>query len=307
MTEVKYEFSCSKTRNEVFLPPAQDNIGCSMLDIHLQNEDQRVINAIYDHFRSTSKWPGTRTLRKELGRTVVDSVIKRNKPSLVEMFKDNMVEYYKLTFHGFLVCPKASDDIRTLLRYLELLKSKFEETPEIREITSKEIEQALELPKDQSRRLSALIQLGNLWSGGASFGSDGWSVGVVSDIEDLMDSKTAEEYLKNRLKKEEQRQREIQKRYSKMDKFPILSWLSFNVNLWLSSYIAFSLSPKSLPIAVFIILWFALYSTSKVCENVFEKRVPFFSSEKVLEKAVWWIATIGISFVAGVILKNLSD
>ncbi len=285
---------------------AQGNTGCAMLDIHLRNEDQRVINAIYDHFRLTGKWPGIRTLRKELGRAVVDSVIKRNKPALVEMFKDNMVEYYKLTFHGFLVCPKGNDDIQMLLRYLDFLKNRFEENPETREITSTEVEKALELSKDQSRRLSALIQVGNLWGGGASFGSDGWSVGVVSDIEDLIDFKSAEEYLKNRLKKEEQRQKEIKKRYSKMDKSPILSWLSFNVNLWLGSYIAFLFSRKSLPIAVFIILWFALYSTSKVCEDVFEKRVPFFSSEKVLEKAVWWIATVGISFLAGVILKNLS-
>jgi sulfur relay (sulfurtransferase) DsrC/TusE family protein len=276
-----------------------------MLDIHLQNEDQRVINAIYDHFQSTSKWPGIRTLRKELGRTVVDSVAKRNKPSLVEMFKDNMVEYYKLTFHGFLVCPKASDDIRTLLRFLELLKSKFEKNPEIREITSKEIEQALELSKDQSRRLSALVQLGNLWGGGASFGSDAWRVGVVSDIEDLIDSKTVEDYLRNRLKKEEQRQREIEKRYSKLDKFPLLFWISFNINLWLGSYIAFLFSRKSLPIAIFIILWCALYSISKVGEGVFKKRVPFFSSEKVLEKLIWWIITIGISFAAGIILKTL--
>ncbi len=240
------------------LRPVQDNI-CSMLDIHLRNEDQRVINAIYDHFRSTGKWPGIRTVRKELGRRVVDSVVERNKPSLVEMFKENMVEYYKLTFHGFLVCPKANDDIQTLLRYLEFLKNKFEENPETREITSTEVEKALELSKDQSRRLFALIQLGYLWGGGASFGSDAWSVNVVSDIEDLVDSKSAEEYLKNQLKKEEQRQREIEKRYSKIDKFPLLFWISFNINLWLGSYIAFSFSRKSLPIAIFIILWFALY------------------------------------------------
>lgn len=278
-----------------------------MLNIHLPKKDKRVINAIYDHFRSSGKWPGTRTVRKELGRTSVESVIIRNKPPLVGKFEDNGVEYYRLTWHGFLACPEAKEDIQTLLRYLELLKNKFEENPEIREITSTEVEQTLELSKDQSKRLFVLIQLGYLYSGFSFSGSDIWSAGVISDIEDLVESKTADEYLKSRLKKEEKKRREYEKQYSKLDKFHILSWLSFNVNLWLLSYIAFALSSKTLPVSIFIILWFTLYSISKVCEEVFKKTVPFFSSEKVLEKIIWWVVTIIISGAAGIIsMKILS-
>jgi hypothetical protein len=278
-----------------------------MLDIHLQNEEQKVINAIYDYFRSTGKWPGARSFRKELGKVLVESVLGQHKLQLAEKFEDDRVEHYRLTFRGFLVCPSAKGDIQILLRYLNLLKLKFEKNPEIREITSREVEEALELSKEESKRLSVLIDLGHLWSGSASRGENEWTIGVPNDIEELIESEGLEKYLIDRLEKEEKWQKEYEKIYFRLDKFRILSWLSFNTNLWLASYIAFSFSKKSLPITIFVVLWFTLYSISKVSEDIFKKRVPFFSAEKLLEKLIWWIITIIVSGAAGIITKLLSS
>ena len=289
-----------------FLRLASDNVGCPMLDIRLRNEDQRVINAIYHHFLSIGKWPGARSFRKELGRALVESVLGQHKPQLMEKFEDDRVERYRLTFRGFLVCPSAKNDIQILSRYINFLKLKFEKNPEIREITSREVEEALELSKEESRRLSVLIDLGHLWSGSASRGENEWTTGVPDDIEDLIESEGPEKYLKGRMEKEEKWQKEHEKIYFKLDKFKLLSWISFNANLWLASYIIFSFSKKSLPITMFVVLWFALYSISKICEDIFRKRVPFFSSKKVLEKAIWWIITFAISGGVGFLTRVLS-
>jgi hypothetical protein len=227
----------------------------------------------------------------------------------VQKIEDNRIEHYKLTFHGVLTCSEAKDDVQMLLRYIDFLKKKYEENPAVQEVTSTEVEQSLKLSKEQSIRLSALIDLGNLYAISAtSLGRAEWKAGVPDDIEDIVEANSPEEYLKKRLRKEEERQKELEKVYSerKIDRVKLLAWLSFNVNLWLAEYILFSsyhkiLSdyPNLLIIPVAITIWFALYSVIKVLEDIFRKEIPFFSSKIVLEKWIWWLITIGISGIGG--------
>jgi hypothetical protein len=276
-----------------------------MIDIRLSDNEQNVINAIYEHFYSSNKWPIARALRKKLGRKTVESVVVRKEPQLVQKFEDNGIECYRLTFHGVLICSRAKDDVQMLLQYISFLKKKFEENPEIQEITSTDVEESLKLLREQSIRLSVLIDLGHLWGGSASnLGRSGWKAGVPDDIEDIGEANSPEEYLKKRLKKEEERQKELEKLYSRrIDKFRLFSWLSFNINLWLVSYILYTFFPKALPITMVINIWFALYSISKILEDIFRKKVPFFSSEKVLDKIIWWVITLLISFFVGFITR----
>ena len=282
-----------------------------MINIQLSEDEKNVINTIYKHFRSSNnKWPVARVIRKELGRKTVESVVARKKPQLIQKFEESRIEYYKLTFHGVLICPESKDDVQMLLQYIDFIKKKFHENPEIHEVTSTEVEESLKLSKEQSTRLSVLIiKVGYLYGNSASSGGNEWKAGVPDDIEDIAESNSSEEYLKKRLKKEEERQKESEKFYSgkKVDRFKLLSWLSFNVNLWLASYIAIIFTKKTLPIIIFVIIWFFLFSLSKVLEEVFRKKIPFFSSEKVLEKTIWWIITIFISGIGGVITKILSN
>lgn len=272
-----------------------------MINIRLLDNDQNIINVIYKYFLVNNKWPVARSIRKELGRKAVESIIARKDPQLIQKFEDNRIESYKLTFHGVLICPEAKDDVQILLQYISFLKKKFEENPEIQEITSTDVEESLKLTKEQSIRLSVLINLGCLWGKSASFGGNEWKAGVPDDIEDLAETNSPEEFLEKRLKKEEERQKKYEKMYSpkKIDKFRLFSWLSFNINLWLVAYILHTFFPEALPITIVINIWFALYSISKILENVFSKKVPFFSSEKVMEKMIWWIITIIISGVGG--------
>jgi len=277
-----------------------------MIDIRLSKDEQNVINAIYEHFCSNNKWPVARVIRKGLGRKTVESVVVRKEPQVVQKIEDNRIEHYKLTFHGVLTCSEAKDDVQMLLRYIDFLKKKYEENPAVQEVTSTEVEQSLKLSKEQSIRLSALIDLGNLYAISAtSLGRAEWKAGVPDDIEDIVEANSPEEYLRKRLEKEEKRQEGLKKMYStkRIDSFRLFSWLSFNINLWLISYMLHTFFKKALPITMFINIWFALYSISKILEDIFRKKVPFFSSEKVLDKLIWWVITLLISFFVGFITR----
>ena len=129
----------------------------------MKNSEEQIINTIYDHFQKFGKWPGARTVHNELGKETVEKVFIQKKPRPIEKIQDNGIECYRLTFHTFLDCQKARDDVALIYSYLEMLKEKFKKNPEIQKITSVEIEQSLKLSNEQSKRLMKLIDLGGLW------------------------------------------------------------------------------------------------------------------------------------------------
>ena len=129
----------------------------------MENSEEQIINTIYDYFKISATWPGVRTLHNKLGKEIVEKVSIQKKPRLIEKIHDNGVECYRPTFRAFLECPKAKDDVELIYSYLEMLKEKFNQNPEIQKITSVEIEQSLKLSNEQSKRLMKLIDLGGLW------------------------------------------------------------------------------------------------------------------------------------------------
>lgn len=269
----------------------------------MKNSEEQVINTIYDHFKRSATWPGVRTIHKELGKETVEEVSIQKKPKLIEIIQDNSIECYRLTFRTFLECPKAKDDIELIYSYLKMLKEKFNKNPQIQKITSVEIEQALKLSKEQSKRLMKLIDLGVLWGKGISRG-DPWEIEIQDDIEELVELDSPKEYLIKRLERKEKEQKEYEKWSSKKPNyFQLLAWLSYNINLWFFSYISYSNFPKIFRVVITISVWFVLYTICKVSEDVFSKKIPFVSGKKVMEKTLWWIVSIGISVISAFVDK----
>lgn len=271
----------------------------------MKNSEVQVINTIYDNFKMSATWPGVRTLHKKLGKEIVEKVSIQKKPRLIEKIHDNGVECYRPTFRAFIECLKAKGDVELIYAYLEMLKEKFNQNPEIQKITSVEIEKSLKLSKEQSKRLVKLIDLGGLWGKSVSWG-DPWEIGIQDDIEELVKLGNPKEYLTKRLEKEDEKQKENEKRYSRKPNYSqLLPWVSYNINIWLISYVFYLNFPKLFRIIITISVWFTLYTICKVSEDVFSKKIPFVSGKKVMEKTLWWIVSIGISVFVGKITGTL--
>ena len=278
-----------------------------MINVTLSESEQKVIDVLYKHFRETGKWIGVRTLHQRLGRKIVMDVVSRRKPKLIIIFEDNEsgIEYYKLTFLGIYLCPKAKDDIGILYRYLNLLKQKFKENPEIREITSWEVETSLNLTKEQSKRLRDLILISRAWGGGASHAEE-WRFGVPDDIEDLVDMEDPDEYLEKNIEKREKKIRKIEKSKSRrLDMYRVGFWAFFTIVLWREFFDVVRYFHEVLPYYVVLIIWFTLFSMTKIME-ILKIPIPFFSTQRILEKIWWWIITIIISAAAGLVIRFLS-
>lgn len=176
--------------------------GLAMFDIRSSGNKRKVIDALYEHFQSTGKWPIARVFRQKIGRRLIEKVVTRDKQLFVIKFEEHGIEYYKLTFRGIFFCPQAGNDIELLCQYFNLIKQKFEENPQIQRMTSREVEQSLKLSKEQSNRLRYLIDIGHIWGHSGSLGGDRWEFGLPDDIEDLVEIGNPKEYLEGRFEKE---------------------------------------------------------------------------------------------------------
>ncbi len=285
-----------------------------MLKILVSSDEQQVICLLYEYFVEKDNWPGTRTFHKIVDRNAIEKILKRkNPPVLIEKYQDSGVDYYRLTFYGLLVCQKAKKDLDMLLSYLSLLKELFNKNPEIRVMDSVTVEPMLKLSKEQSKRLAVLINLGHLWGiqaspGGTSLSLGGvpWAFGIPDDIEELAASTSPEEYLEKRFQREKERWKEIDKIYSQRPVYSKLGpWFSYNLNLWFLTYFVFLTYRKLISTMITIDIWFVMYTISKILEDVFKKRVPFFTSVKIIEKMMWGIITFLISVLVGILVVKI--
>lgn len=158
-----------------------------MLNIELTKNEIIVLNELYVYFRQTGEWCGVRTINSKFGRDLL-SKISSYQPALLQVDKDRKDEksIYKLTFEGIYLCPKAKNDLDLLKRYLQLLIDKFRNDPEIKKISSMEVESSLKINAEESRVLRDLIMIG-YFCGGSSSHAVYWEVGVPDDIEDLVE------------------------------------------------------------------------------------------------------------------------
>ena len=169
--------------------------------ISLSNNDLEVINSLYEYYDQNSKWPFARAFRYSIGRKIVETVENRKAPHLILKYSEHEIEFYKLTFMGFLYCPKAKSDVNLLYQYINLMKQEFKKNPEIQKIKSTYVEKTLKLSKDQSKRLIDLIDVGHIWGTSMSRGEDQWEAGIPNDIEQLIELEDPKKYLAQRIKK----------------------------------------------------------------------------------------------------------
>lgn len=276
-----------------------------MINVVLSESEQKVIGTLYEHFRKTGEWIGARTLHQKLGRRIIENVISQKESQLIIKSKvsGGRTEYYELTFLGIYLSSKAKDDIELLYRYLNLLKQRFNENPEIQELSSSEVEVHLNLTKEQSRLLRDFINIGHIWGGSASIGEE-WKFGIPDDIEDLAEIGDPKEYLEQHIEKEEKRVKKL-KKLEGFDKYRLGFWAFLIIILWREFFDIAHHFSRFLPYYVMFTTWFTLYLVAKILE-VLRIRVPFFSSEKIIEKTLWWVITIVVSAIGWVVTKFLS-
>lgn len=179
----------------------KNNSNRFMNDISLSNGDLKIINSLYEYHYQNDKWPLARAFRQNIGRRIVETVERRKGPRLIHKYIKNGVEFYKLTFIGFLYCPKADSDIDMLYRYIDFIKQEFKKNPEIQKVKSTRVEEVLKLSKDQSKRLIDLIDAGNIWGTSMSREENQWEAGIPDDIEDLIELESPKKYLTQHIKK----------------------------------------------------------------------------------------------------------
>lgn len=170
-------------------------------NISLSEDELKVINGLYEYHNQNAKWPFARAFRQKIGREIVEMVENRKNPRLIVKYNENGSEFYKLTFVGILLCPKAKDDVNILYRYLDFIKQEFRKNPEIQKVKSIQVEDALKLSKEQSKRLFELINIGSIYSSSSSSWQNEWEVGIPSDIEDLAELESPQKYLAQRIEK----------------------------------------------------------------------------------------------------------
>ena len=267
------------------------------LNVRLSKNEQKVINTIYEHFCETRQWITQFALHTIIDKKIVEKVKSRKKTQLIEEYgAGNANPCYALTFLGIYLCPKAKDDIELLYKYLDLLKQKFTEKPEIREVFSSEVENSLNLTKEQSRRLEYLISVGHVWGGQSEGLKEEWKFWMPKDIEDLVEIGDPKEYLEKRIK-----QKEKTKRYARLKmlgKHQLYPWMLLIIVSLM--FLLVVLLGKFLGVVVYLYvtvsIWIILYSISKIFEFL-GIMIPFFSSEKVRDKIIWFVISSAISSV----------
>lgn len=170
-------------------------------NISLSEDELKVINGLYEYHNQNGKWPVARAFRQKVGRRIVEVVENRKNRRLIDKYNKNGTEFYKLTFAGILLCPKAKSDVDILCQYLDFIKQEFRKNPEIQKVKSIQVEDALRLSREQSKRLFELINIGSIYSSSSSPGENQWEVGIPNDIEDLDELESPQKYLAQRIEK----------------------------------------------------------------------------------------------------------
>ncbi len=169
-----------------------------MLQKRLDKTQQAILNSVWDYHCEHNKWIPTRVLHHKFGKPVVLNAFQGISDDVVQKFQDNWKEFYRLTFLGILLTCDGKEWEKIITRYLGYVRELFMLNPEIEKIDSRDVESTLYLSADQSRILYNLLIVSNLHGGSAVCGSEGWSVGVPNDIDDLPQIENLQDYVRMR-------------------------------------------------------------------------------------------------------------
>ena len=142
-------------------------------------------SALWAFYREHNQWVPSRIAHQHFGKAAVQAHLAELGPSLVQAYRDEGKEYYRLTFLGVLVTDQGVGAEDLLVRYLEYVRDRHRSDPRVEWVGSQEVETALRLSAAQSRLLRQLIRLSHWWGGGGAFGEREWTVGVPVDVDEL--------------------------------------------------------------------------------------------------------------------------
>jgi hypothetical protein len=143
------------------------------------------VSALWTFYRDHNQWVPSRIAHQHFGKAAVQAHLAELGPSLVQAYRDEGKEYYRLTFLGVLVTDQGVGAEDLLVRYLEYVRDRHRSDPRVEWVGSQEVETALRLSAAQSRLLRQLIRLSHWWGGGGAFGEREWTVGVPVDVDEL--------------------------------------------------------------------------------------------------------------------------
>ena len=152
----------------------------------ITEEQRRILNGIWHHFRENNKWMSSPRVHHTFGKPVVHAALCPLGGSVVaEIDGGQDGRHYELTLLGILLTDQGVELETLLVRYLTFLRDRFESDPDFDKVTNGEVETTLGLSFQQSQLLYWLINKGHL-SGGISWCSpEGWNAGPIPEVDDL--------------------------------------------------------------------------------------------------------------------------
>jgi len=155
------------------------------------------VGALWDFYRGHNQWVPSRIVHQHFGKAAAGAHLAELGPNLVQAYRDDGKEYYRLTFLGVLLTDQGVQAEDLLVRYLEYVRDRYRSDPRVEWVSSQEVEAALRLPAEQSRLLRQLVRLSHWWGGGSAFGEREWTVGVPVDVDDLIGEADLQRYVRD--------------------------------------------------------------------------------------------------------------
>jgi hypothetical protein len=143
------------------------------------------VSALWKFYRDHNQWVPSRIAHQHFGKDAVQANLAALGPSLVQAYRDDGKDCYRLTFLGMLLTDQGSVAEDLLVRYLEYIRDRHRSDPRVEWVGSQDVETALRLSGEQSRLLRQIIRLSHWWGGGSAFGEREWTVGVPVDVDEL--------------------------------------------------------------------------------------------------------------------------
>lgn len=163
-----------------------------------------ILKAIWDYFLQQKEWPKGKQIRRNHGRTLVEEVVSKFTPLLIQRQQSTSQDIYTLTLEGIYVVEGVSGPhIKLLLTYLEYLRERFKEDINFLSVSAKELGSAQNMTPNHLRIIGEFLKLGGpvaLWGNSASaLETSDWSVGVMSEIEILYEAASPQAYLREKM------------------------------------------------------------------------------------------------------------
>lgn len=161
----------------------------------LGSPQREFLNALWAFFRDHNRWVPARIVHQQFAQDAAQAHRTALGPSLVQAYREDGRECYRLTFLGVLLTDEGAAAEDLLVRYLEYVRDRHRADPRLEWVGSQEVETGLGLSTEQSRFLRQLIRLSHWWGGGSAFGVREWTVGLPVDVEELAAETDLRHYL----------------------------------------------------------------------------------------------------------------